>query len=135
MNLTRGCRAETLWTPRHRVRSEEVLGVPMKITSFVCVAFVLGGAAVADSAALPTPAGGPRDQSAASGPAGASAASEASPAGSEQSATELQEVVVTAEKRTTNLQQTPIAATVLSGPQLLKNGVITVDQLETVSPS
>src|SRR6185312_12044352 len=123
MNLTRGCLAETLSTPRHRARPEEVLGVPMKITSFVCVAFVLGGAAVAEAAAVPAAAvtDGPQDQSASGGPG--------------PSAVALQEVVITAEKRTTNLQQTPIAATVLTGNQLLNSGVITVDQLETVSPS
>jgi iron complex outermembrane receptor protein len=86
----------------------------MKSTAFVCVALVMGGAAAANTEALPagdTPATG----------------SQAQPV--------LQEVVVTAEKRTTNLQQTPIAATVLTGTQLLHNGVLTLDQVETVSPS
>ena len=46
-----------------------------------------------------------------------------------------QEVVVTAERRTTNLQQTPIAATVLTQNDLLTKGVFTVDQLQFVSPS
>jgi iron complex outermembrane recepter protein len=45
------------------------------------------------------------------------------------------EVVVTGERRTTNLQTTPIAATVLNQEQLLKNGIVTVDQLQFVSPS
>ncbi len=48
---------------------------------------------------------------------------------------QLQEVVVTAERRTTNLQQTPIAATVLTQDDLQKRGVFTVDQLQFVSPS
>ncbi|MGH8168983.1 MAG: TonB-dependent receptor plug domain-containing protein, partial [Steroidobacteraceae bacterium] len=93
----------------------------MKISAFVSLALVMGGAASA-AAALPTgaSAGGPQDPSAGSSPGSAPA---------------LQEVVVTAEKRTTNLQQTPIAAVVLTGTQLLHSGVITVDQLETVSPS
>jgi iron complex outermembrane receptor protein len=93
----------------------------MKISAFVSLALVVGGAASA-ATALPAgaAAGGPQDQSAGS-------ATDSAPA--------LQEVVVTAEKRTTNLQQTPIAAVVLTGTQLLHNGVITVDQLETVSPS
>src|SRR6185312_7459110 len=136
MNLTRGCLAETLSTPRHRARPEEVLGVPMKITSFVCVAFVLGGAAVAEAAEVPAAAvtDGPQDQSASGGPSG-SPASDASSTGPGPSAVALKEVVITAEKRTTNLQQTPIAATVLTGNQLLNNGVIAVDQLETVAPS
>jgi iron complex outermembrane receptor protein len=47
----------------------------------------------------------------------------------------VQEVVVTAERRTTALQKTPIAATVLTGNDLLKDGVFTVDQLQFVSPS
>ncbi len=45
------------------------------------------------------------------------------------------EVVVTAERRATVLQKTPIAATVLTGADLLKSGVVTVDQLQFVSPS
>ncbi len=105
----------------------------MKSTAFVCVALVLGGAAAANSESLPatSAAGSPQqDQSA----AGGSAATDTSSGGS-QSEPVLQEVVVTAEKRTTNLQETPIAATVLSGTDLLHNGVLTLDQLETVSPS
>ncbi len=45
------------------------------------------------------------------------------------------EVVVTAERRGENLQQTSIAATVLTGADLTKKGVVTVDQLQFVSPS
>ncbi|HEY3811963.1 MAG TPA: TonB-dependent receptor [Caulobacteraceae bacterium] len=52
-----------------------------------------------------------------------------------KSDTTVQEVVVTAERRTTPLQKTAIAATVLSGNDLTKNGVFTVDQLQFVSPS
>jgi iron complex outermembrane receptor protein len=48
---------------------------------------------------------------------------------------QVQEVVVTAERRTTNLQTTPVAATVLSGADLDKKGVNAVDQLQFVSPS
>jgi iron complex outermembrane receptor protein len=48
---------------------------------------------------------------------------------------EVQEVVVTAERRTTNLQTTPIAATVLTGSDLIKRGVFTEDQLQFVAPS
>src|ERR1700679_1651779 len=51
------------------------------------------------------------------------------------SETTVKEVVITAERRTTNLQKTPIAATVLSGSDLIKKGVLTVDQLQFVSPS
>jgi iron complex outermembrane receptor protein len=51
------------------------------------------------------------------------------------SATAVTEVMVTAERRTTVLQKTPIAATVLTGSDLRKNGVLTVDQLQFLSPS
>ena len=47
----------------------------------------------------------------------------------------VQEVVVTGERRTTNLQKTAIAATVLSGADLINKGVFTVDQLQFVAPS
>lgn len=46
----------------------------------------------------------------------------------------LSEVVVTAERRHTDLQQTPIAATVLSGADLSSMGVVTVDQLMFATP-
>jgi iron complex outermembrane receptor protein len=51
------------------------------------------------------------------------------------SVTTLKEVVITAERRTTSLQKTAIAATVLTGNDLTRNGVFTVDQLQFVSPS
>jgi iron complex outermembrane receptor protein len=47
----------------------------------------------------------------------------------------LKEVVVTAERRTSNLQTTPISATVVTGADLAKSGVITVDSLQFVAPS
>lgn len=46
-----------------------------------------------------------------------------------------EEVVVTAERRATNLQRTPIAATVLTGEDLANAGVTTVDQLQFVTPA
>ena len=64
---------------------------------------------------------------------GLAQAQEAQPA--EQEATQLEEVVVTAERRTTNLQQTPIAAAVLSGEDLQNKGVSTVEQLQFSMPS
>ena len=48
--------------------------------------------------------------------------------------TSVGEVVVTAERRTVNLQKAPVAATVLSGADLTKKGVVSVDQLQFVSP-
>lgn len=44
------------------------------------------------------------------------------------------EIVVTAERRASNLQTTPIAATVLTGEQLENAGITTVDQLQFISP-
>jgi iron complex outermembrane receptor protein len=47
----------------------------------------------------------------------------------------LEEVIVTAERRATRLDRTPIAATVLSGEQLANSGVTAVDQLQFVTPA
>jgi iron complex outermembrane receptor protein len=65
----------------------------------------------------------------------ASAGAQATATGARPDGSRVQEVVVTAERRTTNLQKTAIAATVLTGHDLQKNGVFTVDQLQFVSPS
>ena len=48
---------------------------------------------------------------------------------------EFDEIVVTAERRSTNLQTTPIAATVLTGEDIANAGVGVVDQLQFISPS
>jgi len=45
-----------------------------------------------------------------------------------------EEIVVTAERRATNLQTTPIAATVLTGEDLTNAGITNVDQLQFISP-
>ncbi|HZZ30837.1 MAG TPA: TonB-dependent receptor [Phenylobacterium sp.] len=47
----------------------------------------------------------------------------------------VQELIVTAERRNENLQQTAIAATVMTGVDLRKQGIVTVDQLQFISPS
>lgn len=47
----------------------------------------------------------------------------------------VEEIVVTAERRTTNLQQTAIAAAVLSGEQLQDRGVTNIEQLQFSMPS
>lgn len=49
-------------------------------------------------------------------------------------ATEVEGVVITAERRSTNLQTTAIAATVLTGDALADKGITSVDQLQFVSP-
>jgi iron complex outermembrane receptor protein len=46
----------------------------------------------------------------------------------------LTEVVVTAERRHTDLQTTPISATVISGGDLANLGVVSVDQLQFATP-
>ena len=53
----------------------------------------------------------------------------------ENDATEVQELVVTGERRATNLQTTAIAANVLNQEDLIENGVQTIDQLQFVVPS
>jgi iron complex outermembrane recepter protein len=66
---------------------------------------------------------------------GAAVADTAAASSDTSAATSVPEVVVTADRRTTNLQKTAIAATVLDQAQLIKRGVITVDQLQFVAPS
>ncbi|WP_428149852.1 TonB-dependent receptor [Brevundimonas sp.] len=48
---------------------------------------------------------------------------------------QLDEVVVTAERRTSNLQTTAVAATVLSGQDLQNRGVTSLNQLQFAAPS
>ena len=48
---------------------------------------------------------------------------------------EFEEVVVTAERRHTDLQKTAISASVLSGEDLSNAGVLSVDQLQFISPA
>jgi iron complex outermembrane receptor protein len=48
---------------------------------------------------------------------------------------EFEEIVVTAERRRTDLQKTAIAATVMTGQDIENAGVTVVDQLQFVSPS
>ena len=69
--------------------------------------------------------------------AGAAQAQNATPQNTDpqDEATSLGEVVVTAERRTTNLQETAVAATVLSGESLDDRGVFSLEQLQFVAPS
>ena len=66
--------------------------------------------------------------------AGAAHAQTAQPANDEQANT-LDEVVVTAERRTSNLQTTAVAASVLSGEQLQDKGVTNIETLQFSVPS
>ena len=65
---------------------------------------------------------------------GAAAAQTVSSAPAASSGDTLGEVVVTAERRHTDLQNTPISATVLTGTDLANMGVTTVDQLQFATP-
>jgi iron complex outermembrane receptor protein len=67
--------------------------------------------------------------------AAAHAQTTSAPPSEKPSTAPIQEVVVTAERRTVNLQQSAIAATVLTGSDLAKKGVFTVDQLQIAMPS
>jgi iron complex outermembrane receptor protein len=89
----------------------------MKIASAACMAVSLSIAGVAGAQT------------------GASAGGSDTGPAAQKGSTALEEVVVTAERRSTNLQQTAIAASVLTGEDLSAKGVLTVDQLQTVMPS
>jgi iron complex outermembrane recepter protein len=58
----------------------------------------------------------------------------ATPAAQDSPKEGLTELVVTAERRHTDLQNTPISATVLSGSDLTSAGITTVDQLQFATP-
>jgi iron complex outermembrane receptor protein len=66
---------------------------------------------------------------------GAAQAQQAGPPQQPVETSALDEVVVTAERRSTNLQTTPIAAAVLTGEQLQDKGVTTIEQLQFSMPS
>lgn len=70
-------------------------------------------------------------QIAASFPAAAQSAGEQARSASH----EFEEIVVTAERRRTDLQKTPISATVMTGEDVANAGVTVVDQLQFISPS
>ncbi len=59
----------------------------------------------------------------------------ANTAAADSSNTPLQQVVVTAERRSTDLQSTAVSATVLTGADLAAKGVNVVDQLQFIAPS
>jgi iron complex outermembrane receptor protein len=59
----------------------------------------------------------------------------AAPNGQADEQDTLDDVVITAERRTTNLQETAVAATVLTGRDLENRGVTSLEQLQFVAPS
>lgn len=68
---------------------------------------------------------------------GGLAQAQTAPAGTAKAASSntVQELVITAERRTENLQKTAIAATVMTGKDLQQKGIVSVDQLQFFSPS
>ncbi|QTC89911.1 TonB-dependent receptor [Brevundimonas goettingensis] len=66
---------------------------------------------------------------------GAAHAQQAQPTAPEDQATTLGDVVVTAERRTTNLQTTAVAASVMSGEELQAKGVTNIETLQFSMPS
>src|SRR5260370_10580271 len=72
--------------------------------------------------------------SAGMGPALLAAAADA-PSNGQDDSNKLEQIVVTAERRSTDLQLSPIAATVLTGEELTKRNVNTVDSLMFNTPS
>ena len=65
---------------------------------------------------------------------GTAAAQTATSSSSAGASDQISEVVVTAERRHTDLQTTPISATVLSGTDLANMGVTGIDQLQFATP-
>ena len=65
---------------------------------------------------------------------GGGAAAQTTSSASKDDAGKVHEVVITAERRTSNLQTTPISATVISGGELVKKGVVTIDSIQFVAP-
>jgi iron complex outermembrane receptor protein len=57
------------------------------------------------------------------------------PAAAATGADAAPDIVITAERRTTSLQKTGVAATVLTGEDLVKKSINTVDQLQFATPS
>jgi iron complex outermembrane recepter protein len=57
-----------------------------------------------------------------------------SPAASDDSATPIQEIVVTAEKRESTVQHTPFSITAISGDQLLERGLTSLEDVATQTP-
>src|SRR5260370_18627242 len=57
------------------------------------------------------------------------------PNATDQSESKLETIVVTAERRTTDLQTTAVAATVLTGENLTKLNINTIDSLTFKTPS
>lgn len=68
-------------------------------------------------------------------PVAADAAAQADPAAAASDVNDDKDIVVTAERRSTSLQKTGVAATVLTGEDLTRKSVNGVEQLQFASPS
>lgn len=102
-------------------------------------AALLFGAAVGGMAALSSTAwpqgGGPASDQSATVPLSARAAPDQNPNAAELAASgQLQEVIVTAERRATDVQATPIAITAETGAELLELHVATISDLQNTVP-
>lgn len=62
------------------------------------------------------------------------ALAQSAPRGAAAPASELQDIVVTATRRATNIQDVPFSITAVTGDQLADSGVVTTRDLEKVSP-
>ncbi len=86
-----------------------------------------GGTAMADGAASPTASG--------AGTSSTQQPAQAAPGTAKaEDDQKVEKVVVTAERRKTSAQKTPISVTVLTGDDLANKGVTIVDQLQFVAP-
>lgn len=94
------------------------------------VAVTFAATVMAASAMTGTPAGATEQQTATS-----TSASTTSGIQGNANVGQLQEVVVTAERRQENLQTTAISAMVLNSRDLVQKGVVTLEDLQNASPS
>lgn len=107
------------------------LGSPyMKTGVDRAVAVTLAAAILGARALTGTPAAAADQQAPTSVPAAATAGTQ-----SQANLGQLQEVVVTAERRQENLQTTAISATVLNANNLVQKGVVQLQDLQNASPS
>lgn len=107
----------------------------MKIRPSIHVPFAVALAGAALFSVGTAVAQNQTDQPAGQGAAPAAADQGAQTAQAEGGAAELQEVVVTAERRATDVQSTPIAVTAVSGDQLQTLHLNNISDLQTTVPS
>jgi iron complex outermembrane receptor protein len=109
-------------------------GLTYRFINADTVAIVAGGSSAETPAPPALPQRVPPQQVAPAAPARATRSAGASPAARGTSADALQEVVVTAERRATDVQATPIAMTAMTGDTLRAAHINTVMDLQLVAP-